>query len=57
MDPVTDRSDEAKTVTVMMHVLGVDEFTAREILAIDRGEVPGDVIAVEPHTLDPIKEY
>jgi hypothetical protein len=42
---IEGQTDE-ETIAVMMHVLGVSEAQARFILAIERGEIGGDVVDV-----------
>ncbi len=43
MDALIVGRDEAETIEITMHVLGVDEQEAREIIARERGEIDGDV--------------
>ena len=43
---ITGLSDE-ENVKAMMDVLGVSESEARFILAIEKGEIDGDIVEVE----------
>jgi hypothetical protein len=39
---------EQETIEITMYVLGVSEARAREIIAIERGEIDGDEVVLEP---------
>ena len=40
--------NEKETIEITMEVLGVSEQRAREIIAIESGEIDGDLVIVEP---------
>lgn len=46
VDVIEGETDE-ETVQLMMETLHVDETTARFIIALERGEIDGDIVTVD----------
>ena len=49
MVAIGEFTDEEQ-VQIIMYVIGVDEITARFILAIEKGEIDGDVVELKEET-------